>query len=167
MSELSDELLVAHVDGQLARDQSAAVQRVIDFDGLAAKRVASLSSARERLETAFQDMLEADSGAIQTDGSIGLKKSPHRIIGFWADLSKQMRSMCWVRPLALRPLRSAPKPEVSRPAPPHRPKFKAGPQRLLSPPRRPPSWRLGEASVISRMALSAASMAPRTPPPAL
>ncbi len=94
MSELSDELLVAHVDGQLARDQSAAVQRVIDFDGLAAKRVASLSSARERLETAFQDMLEADSGAIQTDGSIGLKKSPHRIIGFWADLSKQMRSMC-------------------------------------------------------------------------
>lgn len=57
MSELSDELLVAYVDGQLARDQSAAVKRVVDFDDVAGKRVLGLKRANARLEEAFDAML--------------------------------------------------------------------------------------------------------------
>jgi anti-sigma factor RsiW len=57
MSELSDELLVAYVDGQLARDQSAAVKGVVEFDDVSNKRVAGLRRANARLEEAFEAML--------------------------------------------------------------------------------------------------------------
>jgi len=58
MTELSDELLVAYVDGQLAGDQSAAIERVLKYDEVAAERVAALRSAYERLEAAFDHLLD-------------------------------------------------------------------------------------------------------------
>lgn len=61
MSELSDELLVAYVDGQLARAQSVAVKRVVDFDDVAGERVASLFDANTRMEEAFEAMLRENS----------------------------------------------------------------------------------------------------------
>ena len=58
MTELSDELLVAYIDGQLAQDQSAAIERVLKYDEVAAERVAALRSAYERLEAAFDSLLD-------------------------------------------------------------------------------------------------------------
>jgi len=58
MTELSDELLVAYVDGQLAHDQSKAVERVLEHDDIAAQRVHALRAAHTRLETAFDIMLD-------------------------------------------------------------------------------------------------------------
>lgn len=57
MTELSDELLVAYVDGQLARDQSRAIKRVLDNDEVAAARVEALRATQRRLEAAFDAML--------------------------------------------------------------------------------------------------------------
>ena len=39
MTELSDELLVAYVDGQLARAQTKAVEKVLKQDEVIARRV--------------------------------------------------------------------------------------------------------------------------------
>jgi len=58
MTELSDEMLVAYVDGQLAQDQSAAIERVLKYDEVAAERVAALRSAYQRLEAAFDNLLD-------------------------------------------------------------------------------------------------------------
>jgi anti-sigma factor RsiW len=64
MTELSDELLVAYVDGQLARKQTSAIDRVLAQDDVIAKRVAALRQAHRRLEAAFEAVLageEADA----------------------------------------------------------------------------------------------------------
>jgi anti-sigma factor RsiW len=66
MTELSDELLVAYVDGQLARKQSSAVEKVLAHDDVIARRVAALKDAHRRLEAAFEAILageEADAAA--------------------------------------------------------------------------------------------------------
>ena len=66
MTELSDELLVAYVDGQLARKQTQAVEKVLEQDDVIAKRVAALKHAHGRLEAAFEAILtgeEADAAA--------------------------------------------------------------------------------------------------------
>lgn len=66
MTELSDELLVAYVDGQLARKQVLAVDKVLEQDDVIAKRVAALKDAHGRLEAAFEAVLageEADAAA--------------------------------------------------------------------------------------------------------
>ena len=39
MTELSDELLVAYVDGQLAREQTRAIDRVLEQDEVGARRL--------------------------------------------------------------------------------------------------------------------------------
>lgn len=57
MTELSDDLLVAYADGQLARDQSVAVKRVVDSDEVAAQRVEALKQVCEHMEHAFDAML--------------------------------------------------------------------------------------------------------------
>lgn len=64
MTELSDDLLVAYVDGQLARDQSRAVKRVLDSDEVSAQRVAALKAAHERLEQAFNALLSGEFVAL-------------------------------------------------------------------------------------------------------
>lgn len=64
MTELSDELLVAYVDGQLARDQSRAIKRVLDNDEVAAARVEALRATQRRLEVAFDAMLADELDAL-------------------------------------------------------------------------------------------------------
>ncbi len=75
MTELSDELLVAYVDGQLARKQTQAVEKVLEQDDVIAKRVAALKDAHSRLETAFEAILigeEADAAATPAPHPPGL-----------------------------------------------------------------------------------------------
>jgi anti-sigma factor RsiW len=60
MTELSDELLVAYVDGQLARDQTRAVDKVLDQDDVVARRVEALKQAHSRLEFAFEAILAGE-----------------------------------------------------------------------------------------------------------
>jgi len=60
MTELNDELLVAYVDGQLAKNQSKAVERVLEEDRIAAQRVEALRVANEQLETAFEALLAGE-----------------------------------------------------------------------------------------------------------
>jgi anti-sigma factor RsiW len=57
MTELSDELLVAYVDGQLAQKQAHAVDKVLEQDDVIAKRVVALKLAHSRLEAAFDAIL--------------------------------------------------------------------------------------------------------------
>jgi len=75
MTELSDELLVAYVDGQLAGKQSSAIAKVLAQDDVIAKRVASLREAHRRLEAAFEAVLageEADATSRPIPPSPGL-----------------------------------------------------------------------------------------------
>lgn len=60
MTELSDELLVAYVDGRLARKQSSAVEKVLEQDDVLAKRVKALKDAHNRLEAAFDAILAGE-----------------------------------------------------------------------------------------------------------
>jgi anti-sigma factor RsiW len=60
MTELSDELLVAYVDGQLARDQTRAVDKVLDQDDVAARRAEALKQAHGRFECAFEAILAGE-----------------------------------------------------------------------------------------------------------
>ena len=57
MTELSDELLVAYVDGRLAKDQKRAIAKVLDQDGVLARRVEALKDSHQRLEAAFDAIL--------------------------------------------------------------------------------------------------------------
>ncbi len=60
MTELKDELLVAYAEGQLAKDQSKAIKRVLEEDQVAAQRVEALKAARAHLETAFETMMAGE-----------------------------------------------------------------------------------------------------------
>lgn len=60
MTELSDELLVAYVDGQLARKQTRAVDKVLEQDDVLAARVDALKHAHARLEAAFEAILAGE-----------------------------------------------------------------------------------------------------------
>jgi anti-sigma factor RsiW len=64
MTELSDELLVAYVDGQLAREQIRAVEKVLAKDDVIARRVAALQEAHGRLEAAFEAILASELGEV-------------------------------------------------------------------------------------------------------
>lgn len=64
MTELSDELLVAYVDGQLARDQTRAVDKVLEQDEVVARRVDTLKEAHGRLESAFEAILAGELSEI-------------------------------------------------------------------------------------------------------
>jgi len=75
MTELSDELLVAYVDGQLARKQTRAVEKVLDQDDILAARVEALKHAHARLEAAFEAVLageEAEVSAASAPAQEGL-----------------------------------------------------------------------------------------------
>jgi anti-sigma factor RsiW len=75
MTELSDELLVAYVDGQLARKQTLAVDKVLEQDDVIARRVEALKHAHSRLEAAFEAILageEADAVAQPAPRAPGL-----------------------------------------------------------------------------------------------
>jgi len=60
MTELSDELLVAYVDGQLARKQTRAIDKVLEQDDVLEARVTALKHAHARLEAAFEAVLAGE-----------------------------------------------------------------------------------------------------------
>jgi anti-sigma factor RsiW len=60
MTELSDELLVAYVDGQLAQKQSSVIEKVLAHDDVIARRVAALKKAHRSLEAAFEAILAGE-----------------------------------------------------------------------------------------------------------
>jgi anti-sigma factor RsiW len=64
MTELSDELLVAYVDGQLARAQTKAVEKVLKQDEVIARRVDALKEAHSRFESAFEAILAGELNEI-------------------------------------------------------------------------------------------------------
>jgi anti-sigma factor RsiW len=64
MTELSDELLVAYVDGQLERKQSRAVEKVLEQDDVIARRVHALKNAHSRLEAAFEAILAGEEAIV-------------------------------------------------------------------------------------------------------
>jgi anti-sigma factor RsiW len=64
MTELSDGLLVAYVDGQLARRQSSAVEKVLEQDDIIARRVVALKDAHSRLEAAFEAILAGEEAEV-------------------------------------------------------------------------------------------------------
>lgn len=66
MTELSDELLVAYIDGQLARKQTRAVDQVLDQDDVLAARAEALKHAHARLEAAFEAVLAGEEMTIST-----------------------------------------------------------------------------------------------------
>jgi len=75
MTELSDDLLVAYVDGQLARKQTRAVEKVLEQDDVIARRVVALKDAHGRLEAAFEAILageEAEVAAMPTPERSGI-----------------------------------------------------------------------------------------------
>jgi anti-sigma factor RsiW len=65
MTELSDELLVAYVDGQLARNQSRAVEKVLEQDDVIARRVHALKNAHSRIEAAFEAILAGEEAIVE------------------------------------------------------------------------------------------------------
>lgn len=78
MTELSDELLVAYVDGQLARKQTRAVEKVLEQDDVLAARLDALKHAHARLEAAFEAILageEMDVSAVAVPQDDGLRIS--------------------------------------------------------------------------------------------
>jgi anti-sigma factor RsiW len=82
MTELSDELLVAYVDGQLAREQTRAVEKVLAQDDVIARRVAALQEAHGRLEAAFEAILasEVNETSIEPMRAVAALRAsePHR-----------------------------------------------------------------------------------------
>src|SRR4029079_4559582 len=84
MTELSDELLVAYVDGQLARKQTQAVEKVLEQDDVIAKRVAALKQAHGRLEAAFEAILTGE----EADAAATLTSHPPGLFIAWATLGK-------------------------------------------------------------------------------
>jgi anti-sigma factor RsiW len=79
MTELSDELLVAYVDGQLARKQIRAVEKVLDQDDVIAARVDALKHAHARLEAAFEAILAGE----EMDVSAASTPAPEGIVIEW------------------------------------------------------------------------------------
>jgi anti-sigma factor RsiW len=77
MTELSDELLVAYVDGQLARKQTRAIDKVLEQDDVLDARVTALKHAHARLEAAFEAILAGE------EAEISQVATPAAEDGFW------------------------------------------------------------------------------------
>ncbi|MET0668041.1 MAG: hypothetical protein ABWZ01_05995 [Methyloceanibacter sp.] len=81
MTELSDDLLVAYVDGRLADKQSGAVARVLEHDDVLARRVRALKAAHDRLEAAFDAILAGEEMEVTAE------PAPERRPGFFVPWS--------------------------------------------------------------------------------
>ncbi len=77
MTELSDELLVAYVDGQLARKQIRAVDKVLEQDDVLGARADALKHAHARLEAAFEAILAGE------EADVSAAKLVDEEDGFW------------------------------------------------------------------------------------
>ena len=78
MTELSDELLVAYVDGQLVRQQTRAVEKVLEHDEVIACRVDALKEAHGRLEAAFEAILAGEVVEILATPMLPPRLKPQR-----------------------------------------------------------------------------------------
>lgn len=97
MTELSDELLVAYVDGQLARKQLRAVERVLDQDDVLAARVDALKHAHSRLEAAFEAILAGE----ELDVSAASAPEPEGLVIEWRVVKMAMAAIGIVAAIAL------------------------------------------------------------------
>ncbi len=122
MTELSDELLVAYVDGQLARKQTRAVEKVLDQDDVIAARVEALKHAHARLEAAFEAILageEMDVSAVSAPAPQGFvmewrtAKMVLAAIGIVAALLLAVAGYGW--PLSFPTVMSPPSAETGAP----------------------------------------------------
>ncbi|HUU67822.1 MAG TPA: hypothetical protein VMW57_11180 [Methyloceanibacter sp.] len=122
MTELSDELLVAYVDGQLARKQTRAVEKVLDQDDVIAARVDALKHAHARLEAAFEAILageEMDVSAVSAPAPDGIviewrtAKMALAAIGIVAALLLAIAGYGW--PLSLPSIMAPPQVETGAP----------------------------------------------------
>ena len=129
MTELSDELLIAYVDGQLARKQTRAVEGVLDQDDILAARVDALKHAHARLEAAFEAILageEMDISAVpvpQDDGIfVSWRTIKIALIGFGLTVAAALAAVGYGWPLKLPgqasevqidvPAQTAPRPQT-------------------------------------------------------
>src|SRR3990170_2023750 len=79
MTELSDKILVAYVDGQLALKQSRAVEKVLEQDTVTAARAKALQEGHRRLEAAFDAILAGEVSEISAlTASIALTEERKR-----------------------------------------------------------------------------------------
>jgi anti-sigma factor RsiW len=97
MTELSDELLVAYVDGQLARKQLRAVEKVLDQDDVLAARVEALKHAHSRLEAAFEAILAGE----ELDVSAASAPEPEGLVIQWRTVKLATAAIGIVAALAL------------------------------------------------------------------
>ncbi len=95
MTELNDELLVAYVDGQLAADQSKAIERVLEEDQVAAERVEALRAANAHLETAFEAMIAGEPLPL-SEAEAGLSSHPATGRRTFASILRRSALFAWV-----------------------------------------------------------------------
>ena len=118
MTELSDELLVAYVDGQLVREQTRAVEKVLEQDDVVARRVDALKDAHGRLESAFEAILAGEVVEILATPMLPPRLKPQRenglarigvaIVGIGIALAALVGGYGW--PLVMPNLTALPKP---------------------------------------------------------
>jgi hypothetical protein len=95
MTELNDELLVAYVDGQLAADQSKAIERVLEEDQVAAERVEALRAANAHLETAFEAMIAGEPLPLSATDA-GLSPQPAAGARTFGSILRRSLLFAWV-----------------------------------------------------------------------
>jgi anti-sigma factor RsiW len=123
MTELSDELLVAYVDGQLVLEQTRAVDKVLERDDVTARRVDALKDAHDRLESAFEAILAGEVVEILATPVLPSRLKPQRenglakiglaIVGIGAALAALVGGYGW--PLTMPNLAALPAqgPEIT------------------------------------------------------
>jgi protein TonB len=128
MTELSDKILVAYVDGQLALKQSRAVEKVLEQDAVTAARAKALQEGHRRLEAAFDAILAGEVSEIsaltapialtEERKRRGLAKFSLGVAGIVILLFAAAASYGWPPAISYRPvLRDVgPKPQPSAPA---------------------------------------------------
>jgi hypothetical protein len=118
MTELSDELLVAYVDGQLVREQTGAVDKVLEQDDVVARRVDALKDAHGRFEAAFEAILAGEVVEILATPMLPPRLKPQRenglamigvvIVGIGIALATLVGGYGW--PLVMPNLTALPQP---------------------------------------------------------
>ena len=67
MTQLSDEILIAYMDGELGAAQVGVIDKVLAADGVTQKQLQRMQSTSTRLSQAFSSMLQAEAKQIAID----------------------------------------------------------------------------------------------------